>query len=223
MRRPSGAETGRTLAGHRQTRASGTRVVDSEPYGGPGTPAGSRWNKACRLNQVSGYGAMAVMKAKDESSTPVGTSPTAADGPTTEIRDGTDRHRRRLIRGASALPMLLTLRSKGLAAQSCTGARYEQDKNVYPPNNAFTLGKNDVALKSLERCQVGGLTDDHEKIYRGTEVALGTDCWNAKVTANGETITCDGTNNPDKGYYCCNVEIAVVSGAAWASIVERGP
>lgn len=62
------------------------------------------------------------MKPTDERSTRVGTSPTAADGPTTELREETDRHRRRLvIRGASALPMLLTLRSGALAAQSCTG------------------------------------------------------------------------------------------------------
>lgn len=199
MRRPSGAETGRTLAGHRQSRASGTRVVDSEPYGGARTPAGSRWHKACRLNQVSGYGAMAVMKAKDESSTPVGTSPTAADGPTTEIRDGTDRHRRRLIRGASALPVLLTLRSGGVMAQgSCTGFTVTE---TIPKGTQFKPAEHagQSLLKPLNTCEVGG----HTKVNEASLVIPSADC--ASVGQSGK--------------YRCEFEIAVTSLAACNSIV----
>lgn len=163
---------------------------------------------------------MAVMKTTDKSSTLVGTSPTAAHGPTAEIRNETDAHRRRLIRGASALPVLLTLRSKGLAAQSCTGARYEEGRNVFRAGTPFERVGSDVALTDLQLCG----PDGHQKISGGTPVSetseANTKCRNAKVTPG--TVNCGGKNNPYSGFFCCDVDVAIVSGAAWTSIATRG-
>lgn len=139
------------------------------------------------------------MKTTYKSSTPVGTSPTAAHGPTGEIRNETDAHRRRLIRGASALPVLLTLRSGGVMAQSsCTGFTptvvIPQDRPFRPSD--YT-GRS--LLKPLHTCGVGG----HEKVDEASLVIPSADC---------EPVG-------NSGQYKCGFEIAVTSLAACNSIV----
>lgn len=155
---------------------------------------------------------MAVMKPTDERSTRVGTSPTAADGPTTELREETDRHRRRLvIRGASALPMLLTLRSGALAAQSCTGVPATA-LGTGTANTPFFLAAGEGALGTLRYCNEG--TTD-EKVNGGELASLNYAQNKIKCKE-----TSDPAPNPPEtgGYYCSTTDVAIVSSAAFASM-----
>lgn len=188
-------------------------MVDSGPQG-LFAPTGSRRPQACRLNRLSGYGAMAVMKPADERSTRVGISPTAAEGTTTEIREETDRRRRRLvIKGASALPMLLTLRSGALAAQSCTGVQYDA-LTKYPKDTAFPLAVGEGALVNdltLDRCDAGLYT----KVNGGTQATLTP----AQISTDGsDEPVCTGGTGTYQGYYCSTSNVAIVSSGAFASM-----
>ena len=133
-----------------------------------------------------------------------------------EARQATDRDpspiRRRLVKGAFAAPMILTLHSGGAMARSSFGATIAEVPPDGTNTTCFIAGTQDA---SPPRCiDWGSASEDPTKI--GLKCDLGTD-----FAASNITVEFDNEQPPRDN--CSNSGGFYVTASAGCSLVPGGP